>query len=208
MFLNMMRFVKTILEWLLALVSVVLLTPIFVIVALWIYKVDSSPIIYKHVRIGKQGRPFPCYKFRTMHVDSTELLEELLAKDPDARAEWSRKFKLENDPRTTKYGQFLRETCLDELPQLFNVLKGDMSLVGPRPVTKEELDAFYGDSVKLYTSVKPGITGLWQVSDRSHTTYPERVALDAWYVQNWNLGLDFKILFQTIAVVIARKGTY
>ena len=142
-----------------------------------------------------------------MHVDSQRLLQELLAEDPSAREEWERDFKLKDDPRITKVGKFIRETSIDELPQLINVLKGEMSLVGPRPIIQEELDR-YGDYQQFYLRVRPGITGLWQVSGRSDTSYEERVGLDVWYTQNWSLVYDVAILVKTIDVVFARRGAY
>jgi undecaprenyl-phosphate galactose phosphotransferase len=143
-----------------------------------------------------------------MYKDADKILAELLEKNPELKKEWEESFKLKNDPRVTKIGKFLRKTSLDELPQIFNVLKGEMSLVGPRPVTQEELEKYYKDYAKYYLSVWPGITGLWQVSGRSDLSYKERVFLDAWYVRNWNLWLDFLILLNTIKVVIKQKGAY
>lgn len=159
------------------------------------------------MRIGKNGKPFPCYKFRSMCVDAKIKLEELLETDPEAKAEWERDFKLRNDPRVTKSGAFLRKTSLDELPQIFNVLKGEMSLVGPRPIIHEELER-YGEYVDDYLMVKPGITGMWQVSGRSDIDYEERVLLDSWYVRNWSVWIDIVMLFKTFKVVLLRKGAY
>jgi undecaprenyl-phosphate galactose phosphotransferase len=150
---------------------------------------------------------FPCYKFRTMHVDAEQQLRDLLASDPAARAEWEREFKLRNDPRITRIGHFLRRTSLDELPQLFNVIRGEMSLVGPRPIIQAEL-ARYGDDVDYFLMVRPGMTGLWQVSGRNDVDYDTRVYLDTWYVKNWSLWYDIAILFKTVRVVFARKGAY
>jgi undecaprenyl-phosphate galactose phosphotransferase len=150
---------------------------------------------------------FPCFKFRTMQVDAEERLRELLANDPAARAEWEREFKLRNDPRITPIGQFLRRTSLDELPQLFNVIRGEMSLVGPRPVIRAEL-CKYGDDVDYFLMVRPGMTGLWQVSGRNDVDYDTRVYLDTWYVKNWSLWYDIAILFKTIKVVLRRDGAY
>jgi UDP-galactose-lipid carrier transferase len=139
--------------------------------------------------------------------NSKEVLEQLLATDPQARAEWDKDFKLRNDPRITPIGAFLRKTSLDEIPQLWNVLKGEMSLVGPRPVISEEL-ARYGARVDFYLEARPGLTGLWQVSGRNDTSYEERVALDAWYVKNWNLWYDIAILCKTIRTVVSGSGAY
>jgi len=168
---------------------------------------DGGPAIFAHQRVGQSGRMFPCFKFRTMHVDAEQQLRDLLARDPAARAEWEREFKLRNDPRITRIGQFLRRTSLDELPQLFNVIRGEMSLVGPRPVIKAELER-YGDDVDYFLMVRPGMTGLWQVSGRNDVDYDTRVYLDTWYVKNWSLWYDIAILFKTVRVVLARKGAY
>ena len=142
-----------------------------------------------------------------MVPNAGKVLEELLASDPQTRAEWGRGFKLKNDPRITPIGAFLRETSLDELPQLWNVFKGEMSLVGPRPIIEEELER-YGDQVDYYLEAPPGMTGLWQISGRNHMSYEDRVALDSWYVRNWSLWYDLVIVIKTIPVVLARKGAY
>jgi len=163
---------------------------------------------YTHPRIGRDGRVINVIKFRSMYIDSASRLEEILATDIEAKKEWETSYKLKNDPRVTKIGAFLRKTSLDELPQVFNVLVGDMSLVGPRPVIQEELDKYYHDYKSYYTLVRPGITGLWQVSGRSDTNYAYRVARDSWYVLNWSVWLDFTILILTPAVVLKRKGAY
>ena len=200
--------IKTIFDFTLTLIGTICISPLLAYIAYRIKKEDPGPVIFKHIRIGKDGKPFPCYKFRSMVVNSAEMLERYLAENPAAKAEWKRDFKLKNDPRITPIGKFLRRTSLDELPQIFNVLKGEMSLVGPRPVVQEELDKYYGDAVKEYCSIRPGITGLWQVSGRSDLDYTERVLLDQWYVKNRNLKLDIKILWQTIGVVLMKKGAY
>lgn len=170
-------------------------------------KRDGGPAIFAHRRVGQSGKEFPCFKFRTMQLDAEERLRELLANDPEARAEWEREFKLRNDPRITPIGQLLRHTSLDELPQLFNVIRGEMSLVGPRPVIRAEL-AKYGDDVDYFLMVRPGMTGLWQVSGRNDVDYETRVYLDTWYVKNWSLWYDIAILFKTIKVVLKRDGAY
>lgn len=170
-------------------------------------KKDGGAAIYGHERIGKDGQPFKCLKFRSMVTNSKEVLEDLLKNDPDARAEWNETFKLKNDPRITKIGHFLRKTSLDELPQLFNVLRGEMSLVGPRPIITAEL-ARYNEQVDYYLLSKPGMTGLWQVSGRSDVDYETRVYLDAWYVKNWSMWNDIAILFKTIGVVVKKDGAY
>ena len=201
------RFLKTVFDYTLTILGTIAISPILAIIAVWIYKDSPGPVIFKHTRIGKDGKAFPCYKFRSMCVDAKEKLEELLANDEEARAEWERDFKLKNDPRITKSGAFLRKTSLDELPQIFNVLRGEMSLVGPRPIIQEELER-YGEHAADYLMVKPGITGMWQVSGRSDIDYQERVALDSWYVHNWSVWIDVMLLWRTIKVVASKKGAY
>lgn len=201
-------FIKTLFDFTLTAVGTVAISPLLAYIAYRIKKEDPGPIFFAHTRIGKDGKPFPCYKFRSMVVNSKEMLEKHLAENPEARAEWEREFKLKNDPRVTPIGQVLRKSSLDELPQIFNVLKGEMSLVGPRPVVQEELDKYYGEAVKEYCSVKPGITGLWQVSGRSDVDYPERVAMDVEYVRTRNLWKDIVILYKTFDVVLNKKGAY
>ena len=179
-------------------------------ILLWIAaKVLASgrPIFYGHKRVGQNGKHFLCYKFRTMAVNADVLLKELLERDPQARAEWDRDFKLKNDPRITSIGHFLRKTSLDELPQLWNVLKGEMSLVGPRPIVDAELER-YGNQVDFYLEAKPGVTGLWQVSGRNDVSYVTRVYLDAWYVKNWSLFNDIVILLKTVKVIFKKDGAY
>lgn len=173
------------------------------------YKVtrDGGPAIYGHMRVGRHGKLFPCYKFRSMVLNSQEVLQQLLDSDSLAREEWNRDFKLKNDPRITPVGRFIRKTSLDELPQLFNVLKGQMSLVGPRPIISEELSR-YDDNVDYYLMAKPGMTGLWQVSGRNDVDYDTRVYFDSWYVKNWSLWNDIAILFKTVKVVLHRDGAY
>lgn len=188
--------------------SLILLVASPLMIYLW-YKVtrDGGPAIYGHQRVGRNGKLFPCYKFRSMVMNSQEVLKELLDSDPEARAEWEKDFKLKNDPRITAVGRFIRKTSLDELPQLFNVLKGEMSLVGPRPIISDELER-YCDDVDYYLMAKPGMTGLWQVSGRNDVDYDTRVYFDAWYVKNWTLWNDIAILFKTVKVVLHRDGAY
>jgi len=173
------------------------------------FKVRQSgrPILFGHARIGQYNQVFKCYKFRTMVPNADQLLADLLATSPAARAEWERDFKLKDDPRITPIGRFLRRTSLDELPQLWNVLRGDMSLVGPRPVVNAELER-YGNQVDYYLEAKPGITGLWQISGRNDVTYDTRVYLDTWYVKNWSLFNDIVILLRTIKVIFRKDGAY
>lgn len=179
------------------------------LLALFVFLVcrDGGPAIYAHQRVGRHGRPFRCLKFRSMVSDAESVLQQLLEADPQAREEWARGFKLKNDPRVTSIGVVLRRYSLDELPQLWNVLKGDMSLVGPRPLIAEELKR-YGDQVDYYLQVRPGMTGLWQVSGRSDVDYEHRVYLDIWYVKNWSLWYDIAILFKTFKVVFQKQGAY
>ena len=201
------RFLKAGFDYALTFFGTIAISPILLVIAIWIYKDSPGPVIFKHTRIGKDGKTFPCYKFRSMCVDAKEKLAELLANDKEARAEWERDFKLKNDPRITKSGAFLRKTSLDELPQIFNVLRGEMSLVGPRPIIQEELER-YGEYAADYLMVKPGITGMWQVSGRSDIDYAERVSLDSWYVRNWSVWIDILLLWRTMKVVAGRKGAY
>lgn len=182
-------------------------SPLFLWVAIQVKLGGGGGVFFGHMRIGQNGVPFPCYKFRTMAVNADVLLKELLANDPAAREEWERDFKLKNDPRVTKIGRFLRKTSLDELPQLWNVFKGQMSLVGPRPVVKAELER-YGDQLEYYLEARPGITGLWQTSGRNDVSYETRVNLDAWYVKNWSLFTDLVILIRTVKVLLVKDGAY
>ncbi len=200
--------VKNVFDFSLTAVGTICISPLLVYIAYRIKKEDPGPIFFAHERIGKNGKPFPCYKFRSMVTNSQEMLQQYLAENPAAKEEWEREFKLKNDPRVTPIGKVLRRTSLDELPQIFNVLRGEMSLVGPRPVIQEELDKYYGETAKLYCTVKPGITGLWQVSGRSDTTYDERVAMDESYINNRSLLGDIVILWKTIGVVALKKGAY
>ena len=201
------RYIKTIVDYVLTFVGTLLILPVLIFIAIWIYLDSPGPVIFRHMRSGKNGEVFPCYKFRSMYINSQEKLNEMLAENPAIREEWERDFKLKNDPRITKSGAFLRKTSLDELPQIFNVLRGEMSLVGPRPVVQEEL-ARYGEFVQDYLMVKPGITGMWQVNGRSDTTYDERVQMDVWYVRNWSVWLDVMLLWRTIKAVFKCKGAY
>ena len=201
------RWIKTIFDYVLTITGTVVISPILIIIALWIYKDSPGPVIFQHRRIGKNGKEFNCYKFRSMCVDAKEKLEQLLKTNPEAKAEWEKDFKLKNDPRITKSGEFLRKTSLDELPQIFNVLKGEMSLVGPRPIIRDEMIR-YGEYIEDYLMVKPGITGMWQVSGRSDTDYKQRVQLDSWYVRNWSVWLDTMLLWRTGKIVLQCKGAY
>lgn len=201
------RILKYIFDMTLTIVGTICISPILFIIALWIYIDSPGPVIFKHMRVGKDGKEFPCYKFRSMCVDAKEKLEELLKNDPVARAEWEKDFKLKHDPRITRSGAFLRKTSLDELPQIFNVLKGEMSLVGPRPIIREEMKR-YKNHINDYLMVRPGIAGMWQCSGRSDIEYDERVNMDSWYVRNWSIWLDIMILWKTLQAVFAKKGAY
>lgn len=189
-----------------ALAIIIVLSPLLLYISRKVKK-DGGPAIYGHERIGKGGVPFKCLKFRSMVINSKEVLTALLESDPESKKEWDETFKLKNDPRITKIGGVLRRTSLDELPQLFNVLKGEMSLVGPRPIITAELER-YNEEVEYYLLSKPGMTGLWQVSGRSDVDYETRVYLDAWYVKNWSMWNDIAILFKTISVVLRKDGAY
>lgn len=188
-----------------ALLLLLLFAPLMAVIALLVWRRDGAPVLFGHYRIGQHGRPFRCLKFRSMYLDSEAMLRELLERDPAARAEWERDHKLTDDPRITPIGHFLRRTSLDELPQLFNVLRGEMSLVGPRPITLAELPR-YGQVRWHYLSVRPGMTGLWQVSGRNDTTYDERVELDREFVEQHSLRLRLSILLRTLRVVIRGSG--
>lgn len=198
------RLMKRSFDLVVASMALLALLPFFGIVSMLI-RLDGGPAFYGHRRVGEKGREFHCRKFRTMHVDSDAILKEVLENDPLRAAEWARDQKLRNDPRVTPVGEFLRKTSLDELPQLINVIRGEMSLVGPRPVTYAEV-LRYGEDAEYYLSAKPGITGLWQVSGRNETTYMRRVELDAWYVKNWSLWQDIAIMFKTFPAVLLRRG--
>jgi undecaprenyl-phosphate galactose phosphotransferase len=200
------RLTKRLFDTLAALMLLVLLSPGFLLVA-WAIRRDGGPALFAHPRIGKKGRVFNCYKFRTMVVDAEKQLEQLLQRQPELRKQWQAEHKLRSDPRVSPLGRFLRRTSLDELPQLINVIRGEMSLVGPRPVVRSELPR-YGDQVGYYLMVRPGMTGLWQVSGRNDVDYDTRVYLDSWYVKNWSLWHDLVILFKTVSVVLSREGAY
>jgi exopolysaccharide biosynthesis polyprenyl glycosylphosphotransferase len=198
---------KAILDYIGATVGLICLLPVFAVIAVIMKRIDPGPIFYRRRVVGVGGKEFDAFKFRTMVVNSKEVLEDLLARDPEAREEWEKYFKLKNDPRITKIGAFLRKTSVDELPQLFNVLRGEMSLVGPRMITMEEVEKYGKWGLNLHT-VKPGITGLWQTSGRSELTYEERVRLDMRYIRNYSIWLDIQILVQTVPAVLLSKGAY
>ncbi|MBF0536734.1 MAG: undecaprenyl-phosphate galactose phosphotransferase WbaP [Nitrospirae bacterium] len=207
---NNLKFVKNrVIKRLFDIVSAIVLLPLLLIIVgiigLLIKLESRGPVIYSHLRIGKGGKPFKCYKFRTMVKDADAVLATLLKSNSKLK-EWQQRYKLTNDPRVTRFGAFLRKTSLDELPQIFNVLKGEMSIIGPRPVTEHEVETYYKELAEACFSVLPGITGLWQVSGRNDTTYDYRIRLDNWYIMNWSLWLDIVILIKTISVVFFMKG--
>jgi len=190
-----------------ALVGLILMAPLGILVAAMIYATEGGPIFFGHERVGRHGRRFKCYKFRTMVRDSEAVLQAHLKNNPLARAEWEARRKLRNDPRVSRLGEILRKSSVDELPQLFNILRGDMSLVGPRPIVQDELQ-YYGENARFYLSVRPGLTGLWQTSGRSDTSYSQRVMLDTEYALTYNFWLDARIVLKTAEVVLTREGSY
>ncbi|MBU2729045.1 undecaprenyl-phosphate galactose phosphotransferase WbaP [Acidithiobacillus caldus ATCC 51756] len=201
------RLIKRSFDLIGSLLLILLLSPVFVAIAWRIRKEDGGPVFFRQTRVGRDGKSFGCLKFRSMVPDAEARLQRYLAENPAIAEEYQRNFKLRDDPRVTRIGRFLRRSSLDELPQLFNVLRGDMSLVGPRPLIARETER-YGDNISLYRLVRPGITGLWQISGRSETTFTDRSVLDAWYIKNWTLWYDIVILLRTVRVVLRRDGAY
>lgn len=199
------RVQKRILDLALAVLAFVCFLPFFILLPILIKLTSRGPIFYRQRRLGLKGVPFSVWKFRSMYVDADERLAQLRRTNPAVDAEWQRNFKLANDPRVTPLGRLLRKTSLDELPQLFNVFRGEMALIGPRPIVEEEV-AYYGESYSVFASVRPGITGLWQVSGRSDTDYEQRVALDSYYVLNWSSWMDLWILVRTVYAVLFMRG--
>jgi undecaprenyl-phosphate galactose phosphotransferase len=202
------RIIQQSFNYFLALILLPILLPLIGILALLIKRESKGDVFFSHGRIGQNNQKIPTLKFRSMYADAQERLDKLLEEDPAIKEEWEKSFKLKNDPRVTKIGAFLRKTSLDELPQIFNVLMGQMNFVGPRPILQEELAKYYQKDASYYLMVKPGITGLWQVSGRSDTDYDFRVKTDKWYVLNWSLWLDIVILIKTVKVVLKRDGAY
>lgn len=202
------RRIKRIFDIVFSLLTMVIIIPvsIIVIVLIMIESPGAAPI-FKHYRVGKGGILFPCYKFRSMVPNAKEKLQEYLKNNPEAKIEWDKYFKLKNDPRITKIGKIIRKTSIDELPQFINVLKGEMSWVGPRPIIKDEIH-YYGKYIKDYYAVLPGITGMWQVSGRSEIGYKDRVSLDVWYVRNWSIWIDITLILKTIKTVLFGNGAY
>ena len=193
---------KRIVDIILGCIGLVLLSPVFLILAICI-KIDSKgPVIFAHKRIGKNGKKFNMYKFRSMYENAEEMIENF---NEEQKREWQENFKLENDPRITKVGKFLRKTSLDELPQIVNIIKGDLSIIGPRPIVDEELEK-YGENKEKFLSITPGLTGYWQANGRSNTTYEERMQMELYYIDNQSLLLDIKIFFKTIVSVLKKEG--
>jgi exopolysaccharide production protein ExoY len=198
---------KRSLDVLIGLGVLIFFAPLMITLALIIWVQRDGPILYRQTRIGFEGRSFGCLKFRSMVADSKLRLEQFLEANPSAKAEWLATHKLRRDPRITPFGRFLRKSSLDELPQLFNIIWGDMSLVGPRPIVADEV-THYGDSFVSYMQSRPGLTGLWQISGRSETSYSERVALDVKYVSEWRIYEDVSIILKTIPAVLTSRGSY
>ncbi len=198
------RLIKTLFDQFVALLLLLVLSPFFLALAILV-RADGGPVLFGHKRVGESGRHFRCLKFRSMVPNAKSVLQQTLTTDPAARIEWEATHKLHNDPRITPIGRVLRKTSIDELPQLLNVLRGEMSLVGPRPIIDAEIPR-YGSNISYYFEAKPGITGLWQVSGRSNTTYEHRVHLDVWYVRNWSLWHDIAILMKTLPAVLKKEG--
>ena len=195
-------FVKRFADIICSAIAIILLSPFFIIISIAIKATSKGPVIFVHNRVGKNGKKIGIYKFRSMVMNAEELIKEFT---PEQKAEFQKNFKLENDPRITKIGKFLRKTSLDELPQLFNVLKGDLSLVGPRPIIQKETE-IYGEYKKMLLSVKPGLTGFWAANGRSDTSYKRRRAMEIYYVKNRSLLFDIKIIFKTVISVFKGDG--
>ena len=200
-----MRFGKSVLDLVLSFVAFICFLPFFAVIPILVKATSRGPVFYRAQRLGRGGRPIRVWKFRSMYADADKRLASLLDSNAALRAEFETNFKLSDDPRVTPLGRFLRKTSLDEIPQLFNVFSGEMALIGPRPIVEQET-GYYGKDYQVFSSVKPGITGLWQVSGRSDTDYVRRVALDTYYVLNWSPWLDIWILFRTIGAVLFMRG--
>lgn len=202
------QILKTMIDYTMAILLLPILIILIIIFAILIKFDSKGSVFFTQERVGKDGKKFKIYKFRTMYEDAEKRLQDILSKDENMKKEWETYRKLKNDPRITKIGKFLRKTSLDELPQMINVLKGEMSIVGPRPAFEEELKNLYKEYAKLYMMVKPGITGFWQVSGRSEASFYERVLMEAFYTLNWSLWLDFYIILKTFKVVFKKEGAY
>lgn len=199
---------KRIFDILFSVSILVIFSPLLLLIALLVALTSKGPIFYAQERIGRGGVVFRCFKFRTMYHDADQRLKDILLNNTLLMDEWQQTHKLKNDPRTTLIGKFLRRSSLDELPQFLNVIKGDLSVVGPRPVVKEEIMNHFGDKACTIFSVRPGITGLWQISGRSNTCYQKRIALDEAYVKGRSVAKDMKIIALTIPKMLSRKGAY
>jgi lipopolysaccharide/colanic/teichoic acid biosynthesis glycosyltransferase len=195
-------FVKRVFDIVCSLIGLIVLSPVFIILSILIKTTSEGPAFFAHKRVGKGGKTIKIYKFRSMVTNAEELIKQFT---PEQKAEYEKNFKLENDPRITKVGNFMRKTSLDELPQLINILKGDISIVGPRPVMDVETK-IYGNYRNMLLSVKPGLTGFWAANGRSHTTYTRRRAMEIYYVKNRSVLLDLKIIFKTFISVFKREG--
>jgi len=199
--------IKRFMDVAIVIIGGILILPFLLLIALLIKLNSPGPVLYKHKRLGKDGNYFYAYKFRSMVIDAQERLEKILESDPAIKMEWEKNQKLQNDPRITGLGRILRRTSMDEFPQLINILKGEMSLVGPRPIVDDEVKK-YGEDYDRIFSIRPGLTGLWQVSGRSNTNYQDRVAYDSYYLQSWSVWLDLWVIFKTFGVVLIGKGAY
>lgn len=195
-------FVKRVFDIVCSLIGLIVLSPVFIILSILVKTTSEGPVFFAHKRVGKGGKTIKIYKFRSMVTNAEELIKQFT---PEQKAEYEKNFKLENDPRITKVGNFMRKTSLDELPQLINILKGDISVVGPRPVMDVETK-IYGNYRNMLLSVKPGLTGFWAANGRSHTTYTRRRAMEIYYVKNRSVLLDLKIIFKTFISVFKREG--
>lgn len=200
-------YIKRTFDVIAAVLALLVLSPLFAILAILVKLSDKGPVFYGHTRVGRSGESFKCLKFRTMRTDGNAVLAQYLAENPEAVAEWEATRKLQNDPRVTVVGKVLRKLSLDELPQVINIMRGDMSIVGPRPVVSDEL-ALYGPAAVYYLKSRPGLTGLWQVSGRNDVSYDSRVAFDTHYVENWSFITDLAIILRTVPAVLASRGSY
>ncbi len=199
---NIYKYVKRIMDFSLSLLGLIVLSPVFLLIAILIKKESDGPVFFKHKRIGKNGKEIYIYKFRSMVPNAEELIKKFT---PEQMKEFKENFKLENDPRTTKIGKFLRKTSLDELPQLINILKGDLSIIGPRPVVKEEVEK-YKNNKRKFLSITPGLTGYWAANGRSDTTYEQRMIMELYYIDNISFKLDLKVFLKTIISVVRKEG--
>ena len=199
--------VKTVFDYTLTAVGTILISPLLVYVAYRIKKDSEGGVIYSGKRMGKGGKLFKCYKFRSMYTNGEEIIQRYYEEHPVKKREYKIYHKLDDDPRVTSFGRFIRKTSIDELPQIFNVLRGHMSLVGPRPYLPNELEDM-GEAAEIILKVRPGITGYWQVNGRSNVDFESRLLMDVWYVKNRTLWLDIVLLWQTVGVVLMKKGAY